>query len=86
MGRKGRQSVDKRRIEQQRQERQAAKRERRQESRAQTDEPVDETELLERFRVLSEAHASGAINEETFRTQRHELLVALGLGYTEPEA
>jgi hypothetical protein len=38
---------------------------------------------MERFRVLSEAHAAGRVTDEEFGPARHELMVALGV--EEPE-
>lgn len=80
---KSRPSAEKRRIDKERQEKQAAKRERRHnrsagEDAEQGDGPSQE-ELMERFRVLSEAHAAGKVSDEEFGPARHELMVALGV-------
>jgi hypothetical protein len=34
---------------------------------------------MERFRILSEAHAAGKVSDEDFEPARHELMVALGV-------
>jgi hypothetical protein len=81
MGRRGQQSIEKRRIDKMRQEKQAAKRERRQaggEGGAGGD-AVDTEAIMERFRILSEAHAAGKVSDEDFEPARHELMVALGV-------
>lgn len=82
MAGKSRPSAEKRRIDKERQEKQAAKRERRHNREAEegdgSDGPSSE-ELMERFRVLSEAHASGKVTDEEFGPARHELMVALGV-------
>ena len=90
MAGKSRPSAEKRRIDKQRQERQAAKRERRH-SREEGDagsEGENTEELMERFRLLSEAHAAGRVTDEEFGPARHELMVALGVEdpVDEPEA
>ena len=77
----GRESFEKREREKKRQQRSAAKRERR-ETRSKTDtaaSPVDSTELMERFRVLSEQFAAGGIAPERYEDQRREIFRALGL-------
>lgn len=81
MAGKSRPSAEKRRIDKERQEKQAAKRERRHnKSAAEADgEAPDTEELMERFRVLSEAHAAGKVSDEEFGPARHELMVALGV-------
>ena len=73
-------SAGKRRIAAQRNDRKAAKSERRQQ-RLQDDssEPVDETQMMSRFHRLNELRADGAITEEDFERQRHEIFVTLGL-------
>lgn len=84
MAGKGRQSAEKRRIDKLRQEQQAAKRERR--HNRNTGGGADDgatpggtqDELMERFRLLSEAHAAGRVTDEEFGPARHELMVALG--------
>jgi hypothetical protein len=86
MGKRGQQSAEKRRIDKMRQEKQAAKRERRHgggpEGSAAGSAPgeaVDTEALMERFRLLSEAHAAGTVSDEDFEPARHELMVALGV-------
>lgn len=82
MGRRGQQSIEKRRIDKMRQEKQAAKRERRQgggEGGAGGGDAVDTEAIMERFRLLSEAHAAGKVSDEDFEPARHELMVALGV-------
>ena len=83
MAGRSRPSAEKRRIDKLRQEQQAAKRERRQARGEGRDDDAPEgpsqDELLERFRLLSEAHAAGKVTEEDFGPARHELMVALGM-------
>lgn len=89
MGKRGQQSAEKRRIDKMRQEKQAAKRERRHGggpadaggpgSGSGPAEPVDTEAIMERFRLLSEAHAAGKVSDEDFEPARHELMVALGV-------
>jgi hypothetical protein len=77
----GRESFEKREREKQRQRRSAAKRERR-EARAEADtagDTVDGDELMERFRVLSERYAAGAVTPEQYETQRLQIFNELGL-------
>lgn len=88
MAGKGRQSAEKRRIDKLRQEQQAAKRERRHNKAAGGEggaatPGTSPDEIMERFRVLSEAHAAGRVTDEEFGPARHELMVALGV--EEPE-
>lgn len=83
MAGRSRPSAEKRRIAKLRQEQQAAKRERRHDREDggsdEAGEGPSQDELLERFRVLSEAHASGKVSDEDFEPARHELMVALGM-------
>lgn len=81
MGKRGQQSAEKRRIDKMRQEKQAAKRERRQGGGPEgaDGEAVDTEAIMERFRILSEAHAAGKVSDEDFEPARHELMVALGV-------
>lgn len=83
------QSFAKRQRERQKQEKQALKRQQREErkqARDEAEEPEhDEAELYEQFRLLSERHASGAVNDDDFETQREEIFVKLGLAEA-PEA
>ena len=77
----GRESFEKREREKKRQQRSAEKRERR-ETRSKTDNEaaaVDSTELLERFRLLSEQYAAGGIAPQEYEHQRREILSALGI-------
>lgn len=80
MAGKSRPSAEKRRIDKERQEKQAAKRERRHSREAQDSSDAPNTEeIMERFRILSEAHAAGKVSDEDFGPARHELMVALGV-------
>ena len=82
MGKRGQQSAEKRRIDKMRQEKQAAKRERRHgggPEGADGGDAVDTEAIMERFRILSEAHAAGKVSDEDFEPARHELMVALGV-------
>ena len=77
----GRESFEKREREKKRQQRSAAKRERR-EARAEPDtgaDVVDSEELMERFRLLSERYAAGAVSLEQYETQRLQIFNELGL-------
>lgn len=80
VARRSRQSADKRIREKRRQERQAAKRDRRQARGDDTDAvEIDEAALMEQYRLLCERHAAGAVDDDDFEAERHELFVALGL-------
>lgn len=80
MARRGRESFEKRRIEQARRDRKKAKREKTEARRAEDEGgETDEAALMERFRVLSERHAAGEIEDADYETQRSELFAALGL-------
>jgi hypothetical protein len=73
-------SFGKREREKKQQERAAQKRQRRIERAQRTDdEQPDSAELLERFRVLSEAYAAGAVEAEAYEAERREIYAALGL-------
>jgi hypothetical protein len=77
---KGRESFEKRRLQKVRQEKQAEKRDRRSEQRPDDgSEAVDETVLMEQFRMISEQRSAGALTEEDYEAQRREIFVALGL-------
>ncbi len=77
---KGRESFEKRRLQKVRQEKQAEKRDRRSEQRPEDGaEAVDETVLMEQFRMISEQRSAGALTEEDYEAQRREIFVALGL-------
>lgn len=73
-------SFGKREREKKQRERAAAKRQRRAE-RTPTDAATDQpdVEVLERFRLLSEAFATGAIDREAYQAERRQILSALGL-------
>lgn len=75
----GSESFQKREREKRRQERNAERRERRQQRKDEVAEPVDTEALMERFRVLSEQHASRAIDDATYEAERLEIFTALGL-------
>ena len=78
----GSESFQKREREKRRQERNAERRERRQqrkEEKEEVAEPVDTDALMERFRILSEQHASRAIDDATYEAERLEIFTALGL-------
>jgi len=75
----GRETFGKRMREKSRQERQAAKRERREAVKETDDQVPNEEALMERFRLLSERHAAGAIDDEAFEAERREVFAALGL-------
>jgi hypothetical protein len=75
----GSETFQKRERERKRQERAAERRERR-ETRKTTDEaPVSTEELMEQFRILSEQHAAGAIDNATYEAERSEIFVQLGV-------
>jgi hypothetical protein len=77
------QSFNKRQRERAKKEKAALKRERRQskpEDGDDTDGPLDEDAILERFRVLNERHAAGTVTVEDFEAERQEIFVLLGLG------
>ena len=40
---------------------------------------LDEAAIMERFRLLSERHANGDIDDLAYKSQRHEIFAALGL-------
>jgi hypothetical protein len=69
-------SFGKREREKQQRERAEAKRQRRAD-RTPIDAP--DAEDLERFRLVSEAFASGAIDRATYQAERRAILSALGL-------
>lgn len=85
MAGKGRQSWEKRQREKAKRDKQEAKRADREERRSASSEPVEaeegpsEAELYARFAKLSEAHASGDVDDETFEEKRAELFEMLGL-------
>lgn len=76
----GSETFQKRERERKRQERAALKSERREARRTNTDEePVSTDALMEEFRILSERHASGAVDSETYEAERAAIFVQLGL-------
>jgi len=81
MARRGSQSFEKRRKEKLRLDRQAAKRERRQAPRDEftDDDAPDEMVLMERFRVLSERHDAGKMDDVAYQTERRKIFEELGL-------
>ena len=76
---KGRESFEKRRLEKVRDERKAEKRDKRVLRKTEGESDLDEAALMERFRLLSEHHANGDIDDLAYRSQRHEIFAALGL-------
>jgi hypothetical protein len=77
------QSFNKRQRERAKKEKAAIKRERRQskpEDGEDTEGPLDEDALLDRFRVLNERHAAGTVTAEDFEAERQEIFGLLGLG------
>lgn len=76
---KGRESFEKRRLQKVRQERKAEKRDRREQRKDENGETPNETDLMERFRLISEQRSAGAITEEVYEEQRKSIFVALGL-------
>ena len=76
---KGRESFEKRRLEKVREERKAEKRDKRELRRAEGEGDLDEAALMEQFRLLSERHAQGDVDDLAYRTQRQEIFAALGL-------
>ena len=82
----GSETFQKRERERKRQERAAQRRERRDARRNNEDEgdgdgqaPVSAEALMEQFRILSEQHASGEIDSETYEAEKAEIFVQLGL-------
>lgn len=77
---RGGESVGKRRVTAQRNDRKAAKSERRQQRRQEENHgPDEQAEIMSRFHRLNELRSTGAITEEDFERQRHDIFVALGL-------
>jgi hypothetical protein len=77
---RGRESAGKRRVAAQRNDRKAAKSERRQQRRQEENpESGDQAEMMSRFHRLNELRSNGAITEDDFERQRHEIFVSLGL-------
>jgi hypothetical protein len=76
----GSETFQKRERERKRQERAALKTERREMRRnTEDEESVSTDELMEQFRILSEQHASGAVDSETYEAERAAIFVQLGL-------
>jgi hypothetical protein len=76
----GSETFQKRERERKRQERAALKSERRESRRATSEEaPVSADELMEQFRILSEQHACGAVDAETYEAARAAIFVQLGV-------
>jgi hypothetical protein len=73
-------SFGKREREKKQQERAAEKRRRRADKAEKpAEEEIDSAGLMERFRVLSEQFASGAVSAEAYEAERHTIFVSLGL-------
>ena len=86
MASKGRQSWEKRQRERAKRDKQTAKRAEREERKTAGQEEEEESgagpseaELYERFAKLSEKHAAGDIDDESFAEKRAELFEQLGL-------
>ncbi|MDA8046627.1 MAG: hypothetical protein M0Z30_15520 [Actinomycetota bacterium] len=77
---RGGESAGKRRVTGQRNDRKAAKTQRRQQRR-QDDSPgpADQADMMSRFHHLNELRSTGAITEDDFERQRHDIFVSLGL-------
>ncbi len=80
MGR-SQESMAKRARERRREQRQEEKQRRREALAAETTalEPEDSARLMEEFRVLSERHDAGQVNEMKFATERQRILAELGI-------
>ena len=81
MGKRSKESFQKRAREKARQEKQAEKRARRQ-SNADSDENLSrahEDSLMQEFARLSERHEAGRISFDEFEEERHRIFVELGL-------
>ncbi len=77
---RGGESAGKRRITAQRTERKAAKTQRRQQRREdESPGPADQARIMSRFHQLNELRSTGAITEDDFERQRHDIFVSLGL-------
>jgi hypothetical protein len=77
----GSETFQKRERERKRQERAALKSERREARRnTEADEaPVSADALMEEFRILSERHAAGAVDDATYEAERAAIFVQLGM-------
>ncbi len=77
---RGGESAGKRRVTAQRNDRKSAKTQRREQRRQEEEAaPVDQAKMMSRFHHLNELRSNGAITEEDFESQRHEIFVSLGL-------
>jgi hypothetical protein len=64
----------------QRNDRKAAKSERRQQRRQEANsEQADQAQIMSRFHHLNELRSAGAITEDDFERQRHDIFLSLGL-------
>ena len=81
-------SFGKREREKKQRERAEAKRQQRAQRADRVDPPeeLDTEALMDRFRVLSEAFASGATDRETYKAERRAIFSALGLTDTLDDA
>lgn len=76
----GSETFQKRERERKRQERAALKSEKREARRTTADEESVSTDaLMEEFRILSEQHACGAVDAETYEAARAAIFVQLGI-------
>jgi hypothetical protein len=77
---RGGESAGKRRVTAQRNDRKAAKSERRRQRRQEEDpQAVDPAQMMSHFHHLNELRSTGAITEDDFERQRHDIFVSLGL-------
>jgi hypothetical protein len=77
---RGRESASKRRVTAQRNDRKAAKSERRLQRKQDEERGADDqSEMMSKFHHLNELRSSGAITDEDFERQRHDIFVSLGL-------
>ena len=80
---RGREGAAKRARERVRKDKQDAKRARRHGSRnddSSDDAPqIDESGLMEEFRMISERHAAGHIDDDAYQAERHRIFVELGI-------
>jgi ATP adenylyltransferase/5',5'''-P-1,P-4-tetraphosphate phosphorylase II len=73
-------SVGKRRVEDKRKQHRQAKAERKDERNQDAgQDTTDHAGLMERFRVVNEQHQQGLLSDEEFRTERDDILLALGI-------
>lgn len=77
----GAETFQKRERERKRKEKAELRRERRDNKAEPGDETetVDTDELMEQFRILSEKHAAGEIDSETYETERTAIFELLGM-------